>query len=554
MVSIVSLPNEILHLIAVELSLDREHDPDHSFSNYRERNKIRRRHLARLAGTCRRFHDIVNPILWRRHWKEALLSSAEHGRHAIVDFLADNQAKLRLEGLDAGANCFDYQFSEIDRWNTSYYEHPHNQVLEEYEEDCSYPVPLYPAIIVPVMDASSNKNPAATAMHMINKGEASPYRLSRYSCWCYYRFQDDPQVPYWRPMFHTLFCPGAPLRDDSPGKYGIVHHMLRDISDFSLAPVYRDDDLLSWLIRRSSPRNGAPEHLPDIVDLLITTYGLDVNQGSTSINLVSSGIPGIPGVGYPKRKPLHDAIKMIKNVKKRDLDKSTHDYDYLLDTISRLFRHGADPSLAFLLGGYHQCRYIRGSFRAWPVTAMGVFLFVWWERRIYTPRYVRPHWNDPWDWRPLAGILLASGARCHFDGNWKHPGLVDYEFFMAALDGACEKRDVDMLRLVVVDLAPTLHHAGLFTPKLWEVLEPVPDKLDGFSVNWEGQSARAEWWTARGVDPNWAIHFAKCSRLWEKWHVPVQSVGTESKSYLRTEEWVEGVSLLAKLTFLADGA
>ncbi|CCC12697.1 hypothetical protein SMACR_05657 [Sordaria macrospora] len=558
MVTIVHLPTEILHVIAVELSLDCEHDPDHSFGNYRKRNKVRRRHLARLAGTCRRFYDIVNPILWRRHWKEALLSSAEHGRHAIIDFLADNQAKLCLKGLGAGANCFDYKFAETERWDTFYDNYPHDEMFVIYEDHCLYEVPLYPAIVVPAMDTTLNKDPAATVMYMITKGQASPYGISRDPCWCYRQPDNDPHIPFWRPIFHTLLCGSTVYlkRYCSPGKYGIVHRMLCDIKDFDLRQAYGDDDLLSWLICRSSPHNGAPEHLPDIVNLLITMYGLDLNQGSSLVRGGFGLVSGIRGVSYPERMPLHDAIRTLANVDKRDLDRIPHDYgyDYILDTICRLFRHGADPSLVCLVCGYHIRRYIRGSYEAWPVTAMGMFLYVWWKRRIHTPRYIRRHWNDSWDWRPLAGILISNGARCHFDGNWECPGPFDFEFFMAALEGSCETRDVDMLRLVVDNLAPSLHQEGLFTPKLWEMLEPVPDKLAGFSDTWEGESARAEWWTARRVDSNWATHLAKCSRLWEKWHVPVQSVGTESNSCMRTEEWAEGLSLLAKLPFSADDA
>lgn len=475
MASIVQLPTEILNLIALELSLDREDDPDKSFGNYRERNKIRRRHLARLAGTCRRLYDIVNPILWSRHWKEALLSAAEHGRHDIIDFLADNQATLGLEGLDEGANCFDHQFAEIDHWNTECDEYAHDVVFEGYtiscrdnlfdvedDEECTYEVPLFPAILVPAMDASPNKDPTATIMHMINKGKANPYAISRNPCSC---SQNSVMDNYWRSVFHTLLCTTSDLmrRENSPWKYAIVHHMLRDIKDFDLQQAYGDGNLVSWLICQSEPGNGAPEHLPDIIDLLATRYGMDMNQGFVN---AASFEPLGP---YLEHRPLHDAIMKMNRF---DYDKNPHRWDYIIETISRLFHHGADPSLAMLLCGHQIRRYNVAYYKQWPVTAMGVFLFVWWQGRINAGGYLKRCWGDSWDWRPLAHILISNGARCHFDGNWdvkKTTGLYDFEFFMGALEGACEKRDTDMLKLVVDDLAPTLFPEGPFTPRLWEI-------------------------------------------------------------------------------------
>ncbi|KAK3347733.1 hypothetical protein B0H65DRAFT_154229 [Neurospora tetraspora] len=411
MPKIINLPTEVLGLIVVELSLEHDRDLDY---NFRERNKIRRKHLAQLAGTCRRFYDIVKPILWRRHWKEALVSSIKFARHDIIDFLADNRSTLVLEGLDAGANCFDYHFNDKDHNPTVDYCDDESLALSEKKNGNKKPV--YPAIIVATMHAYPNPDTAATAIHLIKKGMANPYVPSRNCCKCL-----SPPARHingssgWQSMLHTILCPESSSLEYAAflGRYGIVHYMLRDIKDFDLTQAYWGPCLLSQLILRSTPNNGAREHLSDIIDLLVTRYGLDVNGGPSSERGITS-------------RPLHLAIwnELLHNFRHSH---SYYDNSYNLDTISHLFRLGADPSLAAPNFGPDR-RHPPGSTLR-PVTAMGAFLLVWTERRI-NPKH------EPWNWRPMADLLVSNGARCHFDRNWESPGLFDFEYLESSRDSS----------------------------------------------------------------------------------------------------------------------
>lgn len=545
MVNIVELPTEILGLIVAELNLDSEGDDlDHQRQTYVERNQIRRRHLARLAGTCHRFYDIANPILWNRNWRRALLSSVVYGRHAIIDFLADNQSKLRLEGLGDGVNCFDYQFHLIEYEGLDVYnEDTHHESLKIYDQEYGIPVPIFPAILVTIMETDNDKgslnpDPVATLKHLINKGQASPYTPSRNFCTC-----DDP--PARRPdgsvsVLHAIVCGEANSDNMSISscahwkwRYKIVHHMLRDIPDFDLTRAYWGRGLLYDLICKGDPDTGAVEHLADIVDLLITRYGLDGNGDSQHQTAF---------------RPLHEAIFRYSNLLEFSWYFKPHHAEFLFDAISRLLRYGADPSLTHPTRGEDPCHpseYWQRNF-----TAMGVFLFVWshrndscrfelkWRNWVgWQPNESKKNWN----WRPLVELLLSSGARCHFDGNWENPGSFDFACFLDALNGACEERDEAMLRVLVDDLAPTLHQEGLFTQRLWGAWEELRGSFQGTHRprSFDGESTKAEWWTARGVECNWATHFADCSKGWEKW---------------QTEGWVEGISLLSKLKFTVDEA
>ena len=508
MADILHLPTEILCLIAVELSPDHEPGLDDSADNRRKRNIARREHLARLAGTCRRFYDIANPILWTRYWKKAVWFSAVYGRHAIIDFLADNQPRLRLEGLDAGANCFDYRFSdtEVDQWDT-YDEH-----CMYHKEDEYYPQ-RYPAIIAAVLDWDhcDKKDHAATVKYLIAKGGASLYVPVQNYCECSYDLE--------MPILHTLLslCREThALEGHSEAKYEIWNHVLRDIPDLDLSRAYWGPGLLWEVVTYDQLLD--PKHLPDIIDLLTSRYGLDVNRYGRDVDPFTT----------TSTTPLH---QMIWSYPERTcLDPNC---DVLLGIISQLFRLGADPSLpseADMTRPYRDQQFIQ-SF-----TAMGILLQRWYLGQGKT------HCDRGYNW-PLAKLLLSNGARCHFDGNWENPGLYDFATFMCTLEGACKDLDEDMLRVLVDDLAPTLHQEGLFTPKLWGKFKEVrPHFRDEVPPLYDDEYTKPEWFTARGVDANWAAFFAEGAKGWEKWR-------TNS-----TKEWVEGVSLLAKLPFDAGDA
>ncbi|KAK3386338.1 hypothetical protein B0T20DRAFT_111029 [Sordaria brevicollis] len=541
MVNLVDLPTEILGMIVDELNSDLEgNDLDHQHQTYIFRNQARRRHLARLAGTCRRFYDIANPILWKYNWRRAVLSSVEYGRHAIIEFLADNQDKLRLEGLKGCVNCFDYQFHEAEYEGLDVYnEDTHYQSLKIYDVEYGSPAPIFPAIFAAITGKtiSTNPDPAATIKHLISKGQASPYTPSLNFCCC-------DNSPARRPdgsvsVLHAILCGEAgsdvqsvtSLSEWEP-RYGIVYRMLRDIPDFDLTRAYWGRGLLYELIHEGLNCGGASEHTSDIVHLLITRYDLDVNgdsQGETTF------------------RPLHEAVSRYRSHIDHSWTRQPRHPEYLFDTISHLLHYGADPSLTHPTYGHNPICHGEYSWRR-PFTAMGAFLRLWGQRNDpsrFNERYKGvPSWRPnesqrTWNWQRLSSLLLSNGARCRFDGNWESPGSFDFACFMDALDGACAERDDAMLRLLVDDLAPVLHQEGAFVPRLWGAWEEVRGSFQGTHRprSFDGENTRAEWWTTQGVEANWATYLAESSKGWEKW---------------QTEGWVEGVSLLSKLPFAVD--